>query len=78
MNCLAIAQLSINFTQGTAVILLCTQIQNDWTTEKDVMDERIVARFELTMNFGRVLYIAQQLWPQTIYEPITKISWVFF
>ena len=36
------------------------KFHNDWTTETDVMDERYFVRFEFTVIFERISYIAQQ------------------
>ena len=39
--------------------VLCAKCRNDWTTEKDVMDERDFVIFEVKVSFGWKSYIAQ-------------------
>ena len=36
------------------IALLCAKLQNDWTTETDVMDEQVFTRFEFEMSFRRI------------------------
>ena len=45
--------------QSMAVSLLWARLQNDWTTETDVMDEKDFARFDFKMSFGRISFTAQ-------------------
>ena len=41
------------------IAVLCTKMQNEWTTETDVMYERILATFEFKLILGRTFYILQ-------------------
>ena len=56
---------------GSATAVLCAKIQNDLTTEMDVMDERDFTRFRFTKSFGQqpsdVLTIQH---PKTHLEPV--------
>ena len=47
---------------GGDTVVLCAKFENDWTTEKDLMDERDLARFKFKVSFGRIFYIAQHSW----------------
>ena len=44
---------------GSIIAVLCAKFQTDWTIEMDVMEERVFARFEFKMSFGRISYIEQ-------------------
>ena len=42
---ISVVQSFWNFAQRTAVILLCTKLQSDWVTEKNVMGKGVFTRF---------------------------------
>ena len=48
----------------------CAKFQNDWTTKRDNVDDRVFSRIEFMIRFGRIISIAQG--PQIIY---TGIMW---
>ena len=49
----------LNFctVHGSITAVLCAKFQNDWTIARDIIDERVFARFEFKMSFGRISYM---------------------
>ena len=60
--------------QGSDTSVFAAKLRQDWTIERNVMDERRFARFEFNVSFGRISHIAQHLWAPSQY-PTSNGSW---
>ena len=49
----------LNFSamHGSITAVLSAKFQNDWSIERAIIDERVFARFEFKMSFGRISYM---------------------
>ena len=56
-SCPIVSKFGTEHDNDTAVPY--AKIQNDWTTEWDVMDDRVIAGFEFKTGFGQIPYIVQ-------------------